>query len=451
MLRKWFVRLAFTAQMAVHGVVANPLRSILTVLGVCIGVASVVSLMGIGEGARQAVIRQFERLGTNVIQIRVEDPSAKLNPADAEEIVERVDSLVAATPLLRGEAAVKWRWTRGQGTIVGVNASYPDVRDQPMASGHFFTSFHVDQRAHVAVVGHGLATRLLGGRSPVGHSIVIDGREFLIMGVLAPRGADTEDNADEQILIPWTVAAMLLQKTDADAIWAKAASPKDADLAVVQLGRIYKRKLGLDPSAPTPAPGGGGQPGMPGDGGGFPGDGGDFPVEPGLPMPPDVPGPEPGPDPVFGESGNELITITSMNRMVEEADEANRVMTLLLGGIASVSLLVGGLGIMNIMLVAVSERTGEIGLRRAVGARQVDLLVQFLLEALYLSLIGAVVGVAVGIWGTRLFAAQGFETTVTLQAVYVATAVALGAGLLCGVYPAMHAASLQPVEALRRR
>lgn len=449
MLRKWLVRLAFTAQMAGHGVVANPLRSILTVLGVCIGVASVVSLMGIGEGARQAVIRQFERLGTNVIQIRAEDPEARLNPADAEEIVERVDSLVAATPLLRGDAAVRWRWTRGQGTIVGVNDQYPVVRDQPLVAGHFFTSFHVDQRAHVAVVGYGLASRLLGGRSPVGHTIMIDGKEFLIMGVLSPRGADTEDNADEQILIPWTVASMLLQKRDADAIWAKAASPQDADLAVVQLGRIYKRKLGLDPSAPTPAPGGGGaEPGLPGNGE-FP----DFPGEPGLPMPPpDIPGPEPGPDPVFGDSGQKnLITITSMNRMVEEADEANRIMTLLLGGIASVSLLVGGLGIMNIMLVAVSERTGEIGLRRAVGARQVDLLVQFLLEALYLSLIGAVLGVAAGVWGARLFAAQGFETTVTLQAVYVATLVALGSGLLCGVYPAMHAASLQPVEALRRR
>ena len=136
--------------------------------------------------------------------------------------------------------------------------------------------------------------------------------------------------------------------------------------------------------------------------------------------------------------------------MVEEADKANRVMTLLLGGIAAVSLLVGGLGIMNIMLVAVTERTKEIGVRRALGAKQGDLLVQFLLEALYLSGIGAVAGVAAGIWGTNIFSQYGFETAISLQAIQISTLVALGAGLLFGVYPAISASSVPPVEALRR-
>ncbi|HZK17788.1 MAG TPA: FtsX-like permease family protein, partial [Clostridia bacterium] len=136
--------------------------------------------------------------------------------------------------------------------------------------------------------------------------------------------------------------------------------------------------------------------------------------------------------------------------LVKEADKANRVMSLLLGGIAAVSLLVGGLGIMNIMLVAVTERTGEIGVRRALGAKQSDLLTQFLIEALYLSGMGAVFGVLTGIWGVSMFSQYGFETAVSLQAIQIATFVALLAGLLFGIYPAMSASSVPPVEALRR-
>jgi len=150
------------------------------------------------------------------------------------------------------------------------------------------------------------------------------------------------------------------------------------------------------------------------------------------------------------ETGKELITITNLNQLVREADRANWVMTLLLGGIAAVSLLVGGLGIMNIMLVAVAERTGEIGVRRALGAKQGDLVTQFLLEALYLSGIGVVAGVSVGLWGANLFAQRGFDTVVSLKSVTIATMVALGSGLLFGVYPAVSASSVPPAEALRK-
>ena len=161
--------------------------------------------------------------------------------------------------------------------------------------------------------------------------------------------------------------------------------------------------------------------------------------------------PAPPTQPILPEGGDDLITITSLNQMVEEADNANRIMTLLLGGIAAVSLLVGGLGIMNIMLVAVTERTEEIGVRRALGAKREDLLMQFLMEALYLSLIGAVTGVAVGVWGVSIFRGYGFETVVSFQAIKIATGVAVISGLLFGVYPAVSASSVPPVEALRRQ
>jgi len=146
-----------------------------------------------------------------------------------------------------------------------------------------------------------------------------------------------------------------------------------------------------------------------------------------------------------------LITVTSLNQLVKEADNANRVMTLLLGGIAAVSLLVGGLGIMNIMLVAVSERTSEIGVRRALGAKKYDLLLQFMLEALYVSIIGCIIGIAAGIYVINLFNRNGLDAVVSLQAVKISTVVALTSGLLFGVYPAYTASNLSPVEALNRK
>ncbi|MDI3269499.1 MAG: ABC transporter permease, partial [Bacillota bacterium] len=310
---------------------------------------------------------------------------------------------------------------------------------------HFFTAFHVENRAPVAVLGHGLASRLMGGRSPVGHSITIGGKEFLIMGVLAPRGQDLEENVDEEIFIPYTVAQEILKTRYAQAIWVKASSAQEADLAVAQLGRIYKRKL--EKGAPLPE---GQEPPM--DSSVSTHESGAYELQRGrapIPIGVDEPGGSSG-SPFVGGS-KDPITITNMNMMVKEADEANRVLTLLLGGIASVSLLVGGLGIMNIMLVAVSERTGEIGLRRALGAKRIDLITQFLLEALYITLFGAAIGLALAVWGTEIFANQGFATLFSWQAVQVAVAVAIGAGLLFGVYPAVNAASLEPVEALRRR
>lgn len=439
-IRALWVRFWFAAQMAAHGVLANPLRSALTILGVAIGVASIVSLMGIGEGARQAVVRQFESLGTNVIVVRAEDDSVTLDPAQAQELVERVDGLDLATPVVKIEKPIRWRRTRGTGEILGVNNQYPEIRDQAVIAGHFFTTWHVEQRARVAVLGYNIAAGLMGGRSPVGQTITIDGFTFRITGVLAPKGAGQAEGIDDMIVIPYTTALKLANQKAVQEIWAKASDPKAADLAVVQMGRIYRRQLGLDQKAPTPVPAG------PGEAGGA--EGMTVPVDMAMmeePVPPGESREIPG-----ISTGKDLITITNLNQLVEEADKANRVMTLLLGGIAAVSLLVGGLGIMNIMLVAVTERTKEIGVRRAIGAKQGDLLTQFLLEALYLSGVGAIAGVAAGIWGISIFARYGFETAISFQAIQIASLVAVGAGLLFGVYPAISASSVPPVEALRR-
>ncbi len=444
-------RLWFTAKMAAHGILSKRLRSALTVLGVAIGVASVVSLMGIGEGARRAVVDQFESLGSNVVIIKAHDAEFEFKPEEAAEILERVKGLDMATPIVHTQGSVTWRRAKGKADILGTNNEFPKIRDHNIIAGHFFSSLHVSQRSPVAVLGYELAQGLLAGRSPVGQSISIAGQSYRIIGVLAPKGAGKAENIDYKIVIPYTTAQKLAEKRTVEEIWAKASSSVDADLAIVQLGRIFKRKLGLDQSAPTHS-----NPDETEDGGA---------VGPtvetrvhvvgggGMVMERAVPGSSSarGSQSVLPDGGDDIITITSLNQMVEEADNANRIMTLLLGGIAAVSLLVGGLGIMNIMLVAVTERTEEIGLRRALGAKREDLLMQFMIEALYLSLIGAIVGVLAGIWGVSMFRGYGFETVVSFQAIKIATFVAVVSGLLFGVYPAVSASSVPPVEALRRQ
>jgi putative ABC transport system permease protein len=425
--------------MAWHGVLANPLRSALTILGVAIGVASVVSLMCIGEGARQAVVRQFKSLGSNVIVVKAMEESVEFEPGLSEDLVERVEGLEMATPVVHGKALMRWRRSRGNAELIGVNSRFPEIRDHAVISGHFFTKWHVEQRSPVAVLGYELAAGLLGGRSPVGRTFTLDGSTFRIVGVLEPKGKGNAEGIDYKILIPYTTAQKIVEKRTVEEIWGKAGSPREADLAVVQMGRIFRRKLGMDQKAPTPVVPGNNE----GEAGGAPAK-----PMPAMEKSPDMPAPDKNEIPGLG--GKDLITITNLNQLVEEADKANRVMTLLLGGIAAVSLLVGGLGIMNIMLVAVSERTKEIGVRRALGAKQGDLLVQFMLEAIYLSGIGAIAGVAAGIWGVNFFARYGFETAISFQSIQVSTMVAFGAGLLFGVYPAISASSVPPVEALRR-
>lgn len=436
-------RFFFAARMAAHGILAHPLRSALTILGVTIGVTSVVSLMGIGEGARQAVVSQFESLGSNVIAIKANDASVEFDPDEVYDLVKRVKGMDMATPVIETKAVMRWRRARGNVNIVGVNSQFPEIRDHALASGHFFTELHVSQRSPVAVLGYNMGAGLMGGRNPVGQVITIEGITYRIIGVLAPKGAGKAEEIDDKIIIPYSTAMKIAKKKTVSEIWGKTNTPLEADLAVVQLGRIFKRKLGIDQKAPTTYSSDTNEGGE-----------GDIMEEShdmamteeyvdenhgGVENSPIIPG------------GEDLITITSLNQLVEEADQANRVMTLLLGGIAAVSLLVGGLGIMNIMLVAVTERTSEIGVRRALGAKQLDLLVQFLLEALYVSGIGAIAGTVGGIWGLKAFARHGFQTAISFQAIKIAVVVALASGLLFGIYPAVSASSVPPIEALRRQ
>jgi len=423
--------------MALNGLTSNLLRTFLTVLGILIGVASVVSLMGIGEGARRTVVEQFESLGKNVVIVKSNQPALNFDPEEYIELLDRVDGLEYATSVVNTETNIRWRRSRGEVEILGVNEQYPIIRDHELIDGNFFSSLHVKQRSPVAVLGYNVAVSLLNGRSPVGQSMTVDGISYRIIGVLAQKGEGKGEGIDNKVIIPYTSAMKIDGNRTVSEIWGKSDSPENSALSIVQLGRIYKRQLGIyDKDTNTGGEDGGGE-------------------EPGIPIEEPMKEertvqPKKQNNPIFDNS-EELITVTSLNQLVKEADNANRVMTLLLGGIAAVSLLVGGLGIMNIMLVAVSERTSEIGVRRALGAKKYDLLIQFMLEALYVSIIGCIIGIAVGIYVINLFNRNGLDAVVSLQAVKISTVVALTSGLLFGVYPAYMASNLPPVEALNRK
>jgi len=430
---KSFVKLWFTVKMAIHGLLVNPLRSFLTILGVSIGVASVVSLMGIGEGARLAVIDQFENLGENVIKISVKNESFDFEPDFGDELLSRVDNLDYITPVVESEARFKWRRTRGNVEIIGTNEDYLRIRDHELIAGHFFTEKAVDNRLRVAVLGYNIGDSLLNGRSPVGKTISINGLNYKIIGVLEEKGKGQGENIDNRIIIPFSRALQIADVRKIKTFWGKSPTKEAAALSVVELGRIIKREIGNFKSDSAQ------QNSLSNDE--------SMSTENGMP--------EGNPNEkeslnFLNTNTKDAITITSLNNLIKEADQANQVMTLLLGGIAAVSLLVGGLGVMNIMLVSVSERTSEIGVRRAIGATKGDLLTQFLLEALFLSAIGTVVGIFLGIIGLDLFKNLGFETAISLKAIRVSSVIALMSGLIFGVYPAMAASSIPPVEALRK-
>lgn len=447
-IASFLVRLKFAAQMAFSGITGNLLRTFLTVLGISIGVAAVVSLMGIGEGARQSIVSQFESLGQNVIVIKSSSQAITFTTAEADELSDRITGIEYSTPVVNTNTPIRWRRNDGKIDILGVNNEYPIIRDHEVLSGNFFTSLHVKQRAPVAVLGFNIAKSLLNGRSPVGQIIKIDGINYRIVGVMSEKGKGKGDDIDNKIIVPYSSALKITGEKTVSEIWAKSDTAEDANLAMVQLGRIYNKKIGKGSNIKPVDKDQVGEDGStgemaPGVNEGISGD--------------TAPETEDGteeekPDDtenIFTKEENPL-TITSLNQLVKEADQANRIMTVLLGGIAAVSLLVGGIGIMNIMLVAVTERTSEIGVRRALGAKQGDLLIQFLLEAIYVSIIGCVVGIALGAWAVKVVSNYGLNAVIDAKSIKIAIGVALSSGLLFGVYPAINASSLPPVEALKR-
>ena len=398
-------------RMAVRTLTANKLRSSLTMLGIVIGNASVISMVGIGEGAQRYVNDQLQTLGPNVLFIAPGNRETRelggldiprtLVVADARAIAEQVPSVVGVAPEYSTRNLVTFRNRNTNTSVVGTSEQFLQVRSFEMGQGRFISELDLDRRSQVAVLGATLAGRLFDDTLPIGQSIRVNGTSFEIIGVMAQKGSNLGLDYDDAVLLPIT--------TQASRLVGRRQSPYGIEVSFISVSTEDRESMS------TAA----------------------FQITNLLWLRHDIR----GEDDFFIQSQDTLLSI---------AETITGALTVMLAAIAGISLLVGGIGIMNIMLVSVRERTQEIGLRKAIGASQQDILTQFLIEAIILSIAGGLVGTGLGIGGVVLIGVlTPFEAGVSGAAIAIAVGVSGGIGLFFGVFPARQAAKLDPIVALR--
>jgi len=395
-----------------HAMGANRLRTFLTMLGMMIGVGAVVLMMAVGEGAQQSIKKSISSMGSNLFIILSGAPSAggarsatgnssTLNVNDANAIAE-LDSISGVAPVTMGGAQAIFAGNNWSTSIIGTIPSYFQVRDWSPAEGYLFTNSDIRSATRVALVGKTVVENLFGDDiDPVGKTIRIKQSPFVIIGVLDGKGQTLDGrDQDDTIIVPLTTAQRKLFGNQVPGsvrqIMAQAVSDKAMPQAEEDINNLLKQRHNIR------------------------------------------------------EGSESDFSVRNLTAIANTAAETTKTMSLLLGAIASISLLVGGIGIMNIMLVSVTERTREIGIRMAIGARERDVLLQFLLEAFVISIVGCIVGILIGVGGAALVQHfTGTDTIVTTQSISLAFVVAASVGIFFGFYPARKAARLNPIEALR--
>ncbi|NEP56678.1 MAG: FtsX-like permease family protein [Symploca sp. SIO2G7] len=396
-------------KMASTTLINNKLRSGLTMLGIIIGNASVIAMVGIGQGAQKLASEEFEALGPNVLfvipgsqetrDVTFETPKT-LVFEDAKAIASQVRAVAEAAPQINVPQLITYRNKNTQSLVVGTTPEFLSVRDFEMARGRFITELDLKRNNQIAVLGPELAEQLFGDQNPIGKQLRIKNASFQIVGLMKAKGAFLGTNQDDIIYVPLTTMAnRLVGNTSPYGIevsWI-AVSAKDQDsieAAQFQIENLLRLRHKIT-----------------------------------------------GEDDFFVRAQKDVLAIVNT---------VTGALTFMLGAIASISLLVGGIGVMNIMLVSVTERTSEIGLRKAIGATEQDILIQFMIEAVILSATGGIVGTLIGVGGVLLVGAvTPLSTGISLGAILLAVSVSGGIGLFFGVVPARRAAKLDPIVALR--
>ena len=396
-------------QLGLQALTRNRMRAALTVLGIVIGVAAVIATLAIGQGARAAVQQQIRSLGANVMSVIPGTVTAggvrmgmggitTMTPEDADAIRRECPAVVAVSPSVRRGAQVVAGNMNWGTTIQGVSVEYLDIRQWPIGDGAMFTDADVRGSAKVCVLGSKVKDQLFADSDPIGSVVRIKDIPFRVVGVLSYKGGQgMGGDQDDVVLAPWTtVQNRLLGITHIQGINVSAASEKQVDDARTQITELLRQRHRI-------------RPGM----------------------------------------DDDFFIFTQMD-IASTAESTSKVMTTLLASIAAVSLLVGGIGIMNIMLVSVTERTREIGIRRAIGATRRDILLQFLVESVFLSLAGGAIGVSIGIGAANLITnIARWPTQVHPEVVALALGFASFVGVFFGFYPAKRAAELDVIESLR--
>lgn len=387
---------------------ANVLRSVLTTLGIVIGIAAVITMVALGEGAQQRVQDQINRLGTTVLTIRpgqqmmhgVSRGAAGMSIDDAMVLRDGSNGLMMVSPEQQSRMQITYQRWNSSNQMMGVWPEYFDIYNHSLVAGRFFTRGEVQGRRRVVVLGNGIPESL--GETPpellIGQTIQVRGIPFEVIGVLTEKGDAAWVRPDDQIFVPQSTAQYRVMggRDRLSAIYASTATADQLDVAYGAIDRLLRREHRIQP-----------------------GDDADFNIS---------------------NSADLLATF----------NETGQTFTMLLAGIAAVSLLVGGIGIMNIMLVSVTERTREIGVRKALGATKRAILSQFLFEALFLCTLGGILGVAAGYGASEIMTrVAGWDTAIRPDAVIAALVFSAGVGLFFGVWPARQASILNPIDALR--
>ncbi|MCJ7519797.1 MAG: ABC transporter permease [Anaerolineaceae bacterium] len=397
---------------AVESFSANKLRTALTMLGIVIGVAAVISMLAVGQGASSSITSNIESMGTNLLYVMADNDVTNPQPltlADAEAITESggAPSVMAVAPNVSRSMDVTFAGTSTTTTILGVTPNYSTVRNETVASGRFITQADIDGHATVAVIGSDVVDELFSTSVGVlGQKIRIGSNLYQVVGILESKGGTSVGSSDNQVIVPITTAQVrIITRSDAhDEVSQISVAVVDAEhvaSAITEVTSILHSRHDIRSDA------------------------------------------------------DDDFRIMSQEAFTEAATQITGVLTIFLGGIAGISLLVGGIGIMNIMLVSVIERTKEIGLRKAVGARDNDIMLQFLMESLIIGLAGGLLGVLAG-WGisslissVAAFGSTSLNAEISLSSVLLAVGFSVAVGLVFGLYPANRAAKLEPVEALR--
>jgi len=398
--------LSETLQVAWEGLMLNKMRSLLTTLGVIIGVAAVIMMLAVSAGAEAAIADQINALGADLLIVSpmrgVPGAARTLVYEDAEAIAQNVSGIVGVSAEQLSTQDVEGGATALEGiSILGVTADFPLVRDYAVATGRFFTSEEDERKTRVAVLGYGISQALFGDQDPVGQEIVVGSTRLAVVGVMEEKGMVADTDYDGRIYIPINVLYQKFVTTQVGSdrvrtVYVKAESREAMESVIGQITILLAERHDVDPVQP------------------------DF-------------------------------TVQTQQDIIATQEATTEAFRSLLAWVAGVSLLVGGIGIMNIMLVSVTERTREIGLRQALGARPGDVRLQFLLEAVILSLAGGLVGVAAGSAGSYLFGTLGtMRTELVPLSIPLAFGAAAAVGIFFGYYPATRAAQLDPIEALRR-
>ena len=404
-----------TLRVALRSLSANKMRSGLTMLGIIIGVMAVIAMLSIGRGTQASITDQINSMGTNLLYVRsgstsssgvrtAEGSAATLTKEDATAL-EGLANIVAVAPQVESFGQLAYLGSNTNGRVIGITPEYLDAMNIKLASGDFVSAQNVTANSAVVVIGSEIATTLFDTADPIGQSIRINGQTFRVIGVMESKGGTGFMNSDTQVYVPLTTAMTRLSRTgqyrggnSVSVINVKITDSSVQDTAIQAISEVLRDRHHIQ----------------------------------------------------FEDDFN----ISSQQDVLNTASSVAGTLTIFLGGLAAISLIVGGIGIMNIMLVSVTERTREIGLRKALGARRRDILIQFLMEAMILSLVGGLIGILLGVLIAQLISgvsvgSTSLRTVVDPDSVLLAIVFSAGIGLFFGSYPANRAASLHPIEALR--